>query len=192
MTLLWTYYWWLFAGAVVIGALSGWRAFRPMRIKGTFPSGHMDQLRRNRLRHRNRTLAAALIVTLILAIAVHGPIGRSDRFAAQVEREARAVLVRFEVGFVDARLARGPLRRELQLSGPADDFQRRELVRMFSELRGVQSARWVTPAAAGSGWRFPLPLAIEIAVLALTGFAAGLIIAYLIDLRRRARRDAQP
>ena len=192
MTLLWTYYWWLFAGAVAIGALSGWRAFRPVRIKGTFPPGHMVKLRRDRLRHRNRTLAAALVATIVLAIVAHGPTGRSDLFAAQIEREARAALVHYEVGFVNARLARGPLRRELQLSGPADDFQRRELVRMFGASRGVQSVRWVTPAAPGSAWRFPLPLAVEIALLALTGFAVGLIIAYLIDLRRRARRDAQP
>ncbi len=191
MTLLWAYYWWLFASAAAIGIFAGWRAFRPMRIKGTYVPEQMAQLRQDRLRHRNRTLAAALIATFVLAIAVHGPSGHSDRFATQVEREARAVLVHYEVAFVDARLARGPLRRELLLAGPADDFQRGELVRIFTELRGVQTVRWVTPGSAVSGWRFPLPLMAEIALLALASFAAGLAISYVIDLRRRARRDAQ-
>ena len=33
-----------------------------------------------------------------------------------------------------------------------------------------------------------LPLLLEAEIMALTGFGIGLLLAYLIDLRRRARR----
>ena len=33
-----------------------------------------------------------------------------------------------------------------------------------------------------------IPLAIEAALLALAGFAAGLLIGYIVELRRRANR----
>jgi len=37
---------------------------------------------------------------------------------------------------------RGPLSRRLILSGPADDFQRTELVRILDETPGVLDVRW--------------------------------------------------
>jgi hypothetical protein len=43
---------------------------------------------------------------------------------------------------VSARLERGPLRRRLVLTGPADDFQRAELVRILDEVPGVAEVRW--------------------------------------------------
>ncbi len=41
---------------------------------------------------------------------------------------------------------------------------------------------------AGDGIRPVMPLFFEAALLALTGFAAGLLVAYLVSLRRR-RQD---
>jgi len=43
---------------------------------------------------------------------------------------------------IQAHMQRGPLARRLILSGPADDFQRRELVRILDETPGVLEVRW--------------------------------------------------
>jgi hypothetical protein len=43
---------------------------------------------------------------------------------------------------VQAKLQRGPLSRRLILSGPADDFQRSELLRILDETPGVLDVRW--------------------------------------------------
>jgi hypothetical protein len=66
----------------------------------------------------------------------------------------------------------------LVLSGPADDFQQRELVRTMETLPGVSSATW----SAGSGGT---PLIAEGAGTSVLGFLIGLVLAYLVELRRR-------
>ena len=184
---VWSHYWGLFAAALVIGLLAGWRGFRPLRIKRAGPAND-SELQGLRRRHRNRMFAIGTAATVALAALVHGPIGQGKRLAAGVEQEARGVLVHYEMSQVEARLARGPLRRELVMAGPADDFQRGELVRMFNHLPGVQNTVWESRSAP-SPMRFPLPLLVEIALLALAAFGIGLAAAYVIDLRRRARRD---
>jgi len=83
-------------------------------------------------------VAATLAVTAIY----HGPMGKGDEFAARVERAARAELDRQEMYQVDAKLERGPLRRTLILSGPADDFQREELPNIMAKVPGVEAVRW--------------------------------------------------
>ncbi|MEO6248052.1 MAG: hypothetical protein ABIO85_05660 [Sphingomicrobium sp.] len=72
----------------------------------------------------------------------HGPLGRADHFATLVEGYARAQLDRDEMTQVQAHLERGPLRRRLILSGPADDFQQEEIVRRMLLLPGVGEAAW--------------------------------------------------
>ncbi len=72
----------------------------------------------------------------------HVPLGAADRFAAGVEQRARAMLDQFEMVHVQARLERGPLTRRVVLSGPADDFQRREIKRLVEEQPGVGEAAW--------------------------------------------------
>ena len=67
---------------------------------------------------------------------------------------------------------------ELVLSGPADDWQRGELVRLFSQVPGVSGATW-------SGDDPGLPLFVEEVAGALAGFLLGLLVAYLVQLRRR-------
>lgn len=91
---------------------------------------------------RRQKLALGLFLALLLGWLYHGPIGTADRFAATVESRARAELVRNEMGMITARLERRPLTRTLVLSGPADDFQRGELVRIMGEIPGVGSVRW--------------------------------------------------
>jgi hypothetical protein len=72
----------------------------------------------------------------------HGPLGAADRLAAKVELAARAQLDHDEMLRVQARLERKPLSRRLILSGPADDFQRREIKRRMEALPGVAEAQW--------------------------------------------------
>jgi hypothetical protein len=155
---LWSYLWPAFAAALVVGLIGGIVAFR-------------------RPRH-NRVRAIALCLALGLAVLWHGPLGGADRFVAKVESDARLTLDNYEMWKVTAHLERGPLTRRLVLSGPADDFQASELVRIMGTLSGVSSARW---SAQGHG----TPLALEGTGLALAGFLFGLVLAYLIELRRR-------
>lgn len=72
----------------------------------------------------------------------HGPLGTGDRLARQIERDARAQLDRDEMIQVRAEVEREPLSRRLILSGPADDFQRREIKRRLEALPGVGEAVW--------------------------------------------------
>ncbi|HYC95728.1 MAG TPA: hypothetical protein VEB39_08545 [Sphingomicrobium sp.] len=72
----------------------------------------------------------------------HGPLGAGERLTTQVESEARRRLDRDEMFQVQAHLERSPLSRRLILSGPADEFQRSELVRRLDEVPGVLDVRW--------------------------------------------------
>jgi hypothetical protein len=64
------------------------------------------------------------------------------------------------------------------LAGTADDFQRSELVRIMGAVPGVSSASW-------SAERGGLPLIAEGTIASLAGFLVGLLLAYLVELRRR-------
>src|SRR5215207_7087942 len=77
--------------------------------------------------------------------AWHGPGGAAERLARSVERSARATLVNYEMPAVTARLDRAPLERTLILSGPGNDFQQRELVRIMDEIPGVAAVEWDRP-----------------------------------------------
>lgn len=72
----------------------------------------------------------------------HGPLGAGERLARQAEASARRTLDGYELPMIQARMQRGPLSRRLILSGPADDFQRTELVRILDETPGVLEVRW--------------------------------------------------
>ena len=95
----------------------------------------------------NRNLVLALGIAAVIAETAiwHGPLGAGDRLAGKIERTARTTLEHFEMPLVTARLERSPLRRRLLLSGPADDFQQKELVRMMNEIPAVSSVRWTNP-----------------------------------------------
>jgi hypothetical protein len=162
MSASWNYFWPPFAAALVVGLVAGLIAFR---------------LRRTR-EQRYGALAIGVLVSVALAMLWHGPLGAADRFAADVEQSARATLVYDEIPQVSGHLHRGPLTRRMILSGPADDFQRSELVRIMGGLPGVSSAQW--SAEPGGP-----PLIVEGAMVAVVGFLFGLLIAYLIELRRR-------
>jgi hypothetical protein len=159
MNALWAYFWPIFAAGLLIGGIAGSVGFR-------------------RLGKRARVLTIGIAATLASAILWHGPLGAAGRFTGHVERTARQALDYYEMTKVTAHLHRRPLTRTLVLSGPADDFQTSELVRLMSQLPGVSNARW-TDKAGGA------PLLVEAAGVSLAGFLFGLVLAYLVDLRRR-------
>ena len=126
MIALWHFYWPVFSAGLVIGLAAGWLSFyrRPHVNKG-------------------RALTGAALAVAGAALW-HGPLGTGERMASGIETAARTELDRLELPFIAARLDRRPLRRRLLLSGPADDFQRRELPAYMLELPGVASVRWVS------------------------------------------------
>ncbi len=159
MNAFWSYFWPPFGAGLVAGLIAGAFAFR-------------------RKRGRAVALAIGLVAALALAALWHGPLGAADRFAAKVERDVRATLVYWDIPQVSGHLHRGPLTRRIILSGPADDFQRSELVRIIAEVPGVSTATW-------SSDRGGVPLIAQGAAVAILGFLLGLLVAYLRELRRR-------
>jgi hypothetical protein len=152
----WSYFWPVFASGFVFGAIFGTFAFR---------------------RRRRTLFAIGAALSLAAAALWHGPLGAADRFTAKVEGIAEFVLADWEMSQVHAQLHHGPLTRRLMLSGPADDFQQGELVRMMSTIPGVSSATW----SDDGGW----PLLLEASGVSILGFLIGLLLAYVIELRRR-------
>jgi len=92
--------------------------------------------------NRFAILGLGIVATLGVTALWHGPLGHAEKFASLVEASARAKLDHDEMTQVQARLERGPLTRRLILSGPADDFQRGEIVRRMVLLPGVGEAVW--------------------------------------------------
>jgi hypothetical protein len=156
MSALWSYFWPVFGAGLLAGAVAGILAFP----------------RRDR-----RITVGGAVIALGLALIWHGPLGGADRFAGRVERTARQALDYYEMARIQAHIDRGPLTRRLVLSGPADDFQHSELARLLSQLPGVSRATWTS----GGG----IPLIVEGAAVTLAGFLIGLLLAYLVELRRR-------
>jgi hypothetical protein len=156
MSPLWTYFWPVFAFGLALGLVGGILGFR----------------------HKRRWLWGFAAVLAICGAALwHGPIGAADRFAGSVDASARTTLTDYEMTQVTAHLHRAPLTRRLMLSGQADDFQRSELVRILDELPGVSQATW---SSAGG-----IPLLLEAGIVSVAGFLVGLLLAYVIELRRR-------
>ena len=159
MSTLWPYFWPPVGAGIVVGIVAGLIAFR-------------------RRRQRNMMFAIGAVVSIALSALWHGPLGAADRFRSEVEGMVRAALVYNEIPEVSAHLHRGPLSRRVMLSGPADDFQRGELVQVMDEVPGVASAAW---SADGGG----VPLIVEGGAAGVVGFLSGLVLAYLRELRRR-------
>ena len=131
------------------------------------------------IRKRRRSIALlGIALALAWTAAWHGTLGAAERFTASIEHTARFVLNDWEMGHVQGRLHRDPLTRRLLLTGQADDFQRAELARIMGSIPGVSTANW----SAGSGG---MALLAEAALVSLAGFLLGLLLAYLVELRRR-------
>lgn len=134
--------------------------------------------------NRNPALALGVAATLAAAFLWHGPGGAADRFTATAERTMRLTLDHYEMPVIAARLQRAPLTRTLRFDGPADAFQRSEILRIGGEVPGVAATAW-----AGRPAPRAMPLLVEVMLIALACFAIGAILAYIAALRRRARDE---
>lgn len=134
MTTLWHFYWPVFMVGMLIGLFAGIASFRR-------PGNEQRRL----------LLGAGSVAALVLAALWHGPGGAGDGLSRTLERSARIALRKYEMDRVSVRIEQEPLRRNLVLSGPADDFQQRELVRILGALPGVSSVRWDRPMAPSKG-----------------------------------------
>jgi hypothetical protein len=92
--------------------------------------------------NRSAVLAIGILAVIGLTWLWHGPAGAGEHLAASMEAHARLQLDKDEMFRVQAQAERDPLTRRLILSGPADDFQRREIKRRLELLPGVGEARW--------------------------------------------------
>jgi len=152
VSLLWDFFWPIFAAGLVIGAVTGHLAYRQLRIGRRNRLAGESLLIREWRRMRKLAYGGGAATALIAAVVWHGPLGASDRLAGKIERAARAELERQEMTGVSARLERNPLlRRRLVLSGPADDFQQAELVRIIDAMPGVAGVRWASPPRPSDG-----------------------------------------
>ena len=153
---LWSFFWPLFAMGLVVGATALTIGYR-----------------RNVVR---RALLIGAFLSIGAAALWHSY--AAGPFVASVERTTRQALEYYEMTQIDARLQRGPLTRDLLLSGRADDWQSGELARVLSQVPGVGTARWSRNAMG-------IPLIAEAVGAALAGFLLGLLLAYLLELHRR-------
>jgi hypothetical protein len=157
MNAFWSYFWPPFCAGLIAAVLAG----------------AIGYPRRN----RNMIFALGGLLSIAIAAIWHGPMGAADRFAVTVDRSVRATLVSKYIPEVSGHVHRGPLTRTVDLAGPADDFQRSQLVEFIGDLPGVENATW----SNGSG----IPLIVEGGISAILGFLLGLVLAYLRELRRR-------
>lgn len=157
MNAFWSYFWPAFAAGLLIAVIAASIGFR-----------------RNRLR---RSLVIGAVLSIAAAALWHGPLGGADRFATRIDRIVQKTFVFYDIPQAHGHLQHGPLTRQVFLSGQADDFQRSELVRLMKAIPGVSNASW-TPSVG-------VPLIIQGIIAALIGFLVGLLIARIVESRRR-------
>ena len=177
MNSFWSYFWPLVAAGLAIGAIAGTVGFRIPRAQAKAKM-QGELVADDRKRRRWLSLAVGVLACAGAAGLWYGPMGAAKLLAFRVERDARVTLNNYEIPEVSAHLHRHPLSRRLILVGPADGFQRSELVRIMPLIPGVREARW---SDAGGG----VPLIAESIGGAILGFLFGLLLAYLVELRRR-------
>ena len=177
MNAFWTYFWPPLGAGLVIGIIAGAFTFR-VRIVRVRERPHEPDLIPPPRQRQALALGIGLVASIAAAVLWHGPLGAADRFSSEVERYAHEVLVEnYAPAGMTARIHHGPLTRQLMLSGPGDDFQRSEAARLLSQVPGVSDASW-TPALG-------IPLIAQGAITAVMGFLLGVLVAYLLELRRR-------
>ncbi len=106
-------------------------------------------------------VALCLAATIATGAVVNGPLGTGERFAVRVDTIARRTLDYYELPTIQARMQRAPLQRRVILSGPADRFQREELVRIMNNVPGILDARWDS-ASKPVDWRKPRALSAQV------------------------------
>lgn len=135
---------------------------------------------------RIRLMLLGMAATVAAAGLWHGPLGAGDRFADRVDVIAKQTMAYNLVPQINAVMQRQPLARRVLLSGQADEFQRIESLRIMDDIPGIIDVRWVKKDGSLAAGSRIMPLAVEAQLLGLLGFAVGMIVMYLLELRRRA------
>jgi hypothetical protein len=183
MSLIWHFYWPAFLAAFFIGVLAGRIGFFQPKIEDEAPEAKkVGILHACRIR-RTKSLIAGVLAVLAVNALWHWPARAGNRFAVTVDRIVAEELQRLEMPEISAKVVRSPVRRTLILSGPANDFQQAEFVRIMETAPGVASARW------GARTGLELPLVIETILFSLLAFLAGLFLSYLVEIRRRVNSE---
>ena len=178
MNAFWDYFWPAVGLGMLCGVLAGIVAFRAPRVRVNATRAEIDSALAEWARRRVRGLVAGTMAAIVAAALWHGPFGAADRLSIVVEQRARQVLAENNApAGMTARIHRAPLTRQLILSGPGDDFQRAYSVQLVAQIPGVSDATWTR--SAGTPW------IAQGAIAALLGFLFGLMLAYLVELRRR-------
>ena len=92
--------------------------------------------------NRKAVFWGGVVATLAVAELYHGPLGAADDLQASVMTQVNDLLVRNEMTMIKAEMRQKPLTRTIILSGPADNWQRGELVRRIEQVPGVHKAEW--------------------------------------------------
>jgi hypothetical protein len=149
-------------------------------------------------------LLIGLLVTLLVAWLVYGPLGRGAAYVDLLQQRADLMLRIVEIPGVQARVSRAPLSRTVVLCGPTNDFQRdglRDLPgvdgRML-RIGGISGVVWDPPPPTPNGVSPPcrpdgpgmsgggVPLLVELLGLGCLFWLIGLGLGWLV--RRRPPR----
>jgi hypothetical protein len=178
MNAFWAYFWPACGLGLLCGVIAGLVAFRAPRVRVKATQAETAAALAEWSRRRIRAIAGGAVAAIVASVLWHGPLGAADRLSTAVERSAAQVLADNDApSGVTARIHHSPLTRQLILSGPSDDFQRAEAARLLSQIPGVGGAAWRRSTG--------VPLIAEGAIAAVLGFLLGLVLAYLVELRRR-------
>lgn len=79
---------------------------------------------------------------MLLAWAIHGPIGQGRAFLAAMQRDAQLKLAMNDLGDVQAGFPDRPLSRVLHLSGPAGIIAQNDAVKLLAGLPGSAGVVW--------------------------------------------------
>lgn len=177
MNAWWSYFLPAFCAGLVFGVIAGSGALRVKIVRPKDRPAEPDLVHQPRQR-RVVFIVAGAALSIVAAAVWHGPLGAADRFSSAIERSARQVLVYNDApNGINVHVHHAPLTRQLILSGPGDDFQRAEAARLLELIPGVSKATWTRHAG--------IPLIVQGAIAAVLGFLLGLLLAYLVELRRR-------
>ena len=178
MNAFWNYFWPAIAAGIVIGFIAGLIAFRAARLPAKTTEADVAAAQSQGRGRRIRVIIIGALVSVAAASLWHGPLGAADRFVRNVEQAAHQILLDNDApAGMTAQIHHAPLTRQMILSGPGNDFQRAESARLIEEISGVSSAGWTRSPG--------IPLIAQGTIAAVLGFLLGLLLAYLVELRRR-------
>ena len=136
---------------------------------------------------RSVKLLTGLAAILLMGWIWHGPAGRGEAFAEQLDAGAKTAVAATELPGIAVRLARHPIRRIAILSGPADDIQRHGMGSQpglngyVGAVPGIEGVRWADEKGGDS----TPPLLAETSYLLVLAYGLGLAVGWFLFGRRK-------